>query len=918
MHRQNPDDLLRRIKLDEESSDATLGRLKIFFGYAAGVGKTYAMLEAAHDAKDKGFDVVVGYLEPHQRPATSALADGLEQIPPAIIDHKGIKLREFDLDAALARHPQIVLVDELAHTNADECRHRKRYQDVEELLRAGINVYTTVNVQHIESLNDKVASITHVPVFERVPDRIFDQASSVELIDIEPDDLIDRLNAGKIYRSDQAKNALSNFFTKKNLAALREIALRRTADRLARNPLAAGLDVGDHLTDAGGDVLLYMTDDPGDVKAIRAASTMAQAYHGELTALVVQASRTGRDTDEQERGNLAANIELAEELGANVVTVYGEDVAFQIAQYAPAAGIGRIVIGTSANAGRYFGFGETLAHRLSRMAPGLSITVVPDKNVPRRVSHGFQSSIVRFSGKDVGLATLAVAVASVVGLAIYEMGLGTVVLPMLYLLTIVLLSRFASTVTYSLVAAMAGMFAYNFFFTVPRFSFQAHGASYPLIFVVLALGGLVVSLLTVRMKKQNEAMALRSYRTEVLIDSSRRLRTATSADECLSIAARQAMKLFNRPVVMYETNEQGHVGAPRVYDQPGSEGDEAAMGLTEERERAVAAWVASNDERAGATTNTLVDAKCLYLPIHGRDRVHGVAGVAIGPDDDFGSFEKNLMLAILEETGQTMERIALFQESQAMRVKAETESLRSNLLRSVSHDLRTPLTSISGNADVLLREDGRLDPAKRRRLYRDIHEDALWLVDLVENLLAVTRAEEGRLDLSIQPEVVGDVVAEAVRHCERHAEGHKISISLEDDLLLAEMDAHLIVQVLTNLVSNAVNYTPAGSSIVVSARRRGKLVELAVTDNGPGISDEEKQRVFDLFYNGSHVRADRRRGLGLGLALCKSIVERHGGSIGVHDARPHGSMFWFTLPAVDAPRQVRESRANASAEHATT
>lgn len=903
--RRNPDDLLRRIKQDEESAGATMGRLKIFFGYAAGVGKTYAMLEAAHEAKDKGFDVVAGYVEPHQRPATSALLEGLEEVPPLAIEHKGISLREFDLDATLARHPQIVLVDELAHTNADACRHRKRYQDVEELLRAGINVYTTVNVQHIESLNDKVASITHVPVFERVPDRIFDQASAVELIDIEPDDLMDRLNAGKVYRADQAQNALAHFFTKKNLAALREIALRRTADRLNRNPNAAGLDVGDHVAGAGEDVMVYVTEHPGDVKAIRSAAGMAQAYHGNLVALVVERSSKGEVDIEESANkyrNLRSNIELAEELGATVVTVYGDDPMVQIAQYAPAAGIGRVVMSAAGNAKRFFGMGESAADRLAKLAPGLTIVSVPDKNVPGQVARRPVNPLIGFSWKDVGLAVAGQAVAAVLGLVMYEMNLGMSVAPMLLLLGSIVFARFARTISYSLAAAVVGMLMYNFFFTYPRFTLIAQGANYPIVFVCLALGGFVVSALTIRMRIQGEQAARRAYRTEVLIDSSKRLREARTADECLAIAAGQAMKLLNRPVVMYLADEAGRVGDPRVFDLPGTDGVEGDISeLTEDRERAVAAWVATNGEPAGATTNTLVDSKCLYMPVRGQSSVHGVAGLALSNSDDFGSFEKSLLLVILEETGQIIERIRLFQERQAMQVKAETESLRSNMLRSVSHDLRTPLTSISGDASVLLNDGDRLPEEKRKGLYRDIHEDATWLIGLVENLLAVTRAEEGRLDLKLQPEMIVDVVEEAVRHAERHAEGHMIQTRVEDDLLMANMDAALIVQVLTNLLGNAVNYTPKGSKIEVSASRRGKEVLVSVADNGPGIPDSEKPRVFELFYNGFQVRGDHRRGLGLGLALCRSIVKEHGGEIGVSDAHPHGCVFWFTLPVAEAP-----------------
>lgn len=898
--RRNPDDLLRRIKQDKEGESALFARLKIFFGYAAGVGKTYAMLEAAHDARAQGFDVAVGYVEPHQRPATLALLDGLEVIPPMQVRHKGITLNEFDLDAALARHPQIVLVDELAHTNADECRHKKRYQDVEELLRAGINVYTTMNVQHLESLNDKVAAITQVFVRERVPDRIFDQASSVELIDIEPEDLIDRLNAGKIYRNEQASRALANFFTKKNLAALREIALRRTADRLNRNPRAAGLDVGDTSVGAGEDVLLYVTDRAGDVRAIRAAANMAQAYHGDLVALVVEPLSAQRAMNDKDKEVLRANVSLAEELGAKTVVVQGDDPAVQIAQYAPAAGIGRVVMGSAGNEGRYFGFGESLVSRLIKLSPGLSVSLVPERSVPRKVTRRLQSSVLRFSLSDVWLAMGTTVASCAIGMFAFEAGFGMSVVPMVFLLTIIVAARFAGTVTYSLAAALAGMLAYNFFFTYPRFTFMANGLSYPLIFVCLALGGFVISFLTVRMKTQSAQVARRAYRTEILIESSRSLRRATTADECLAIVAGQAMKLLNRPIVMYSVDGSGRIGMPVLFDIPGTEGGETAATLTCGRERGVAAWVAANDERAGATTNTLADSKCLYLPIRGEACVHGVAGVALAPDEDeFGSFEKNLLGAILDEAGQTLDRILLFQETQAMKVKAETESLRSNLLRSVSHDLRTPLTSISGNAEVLMESAARLSDAQRAVLYRDIRDDSLWLVDLVENLLAVTRAEDGRLDLHIQPEVVSDVVEEAVRHCERHAEGHAIAVDCSDGLILASMDARLVVQVLVNLIGNAVTYTPKGSAVWVSVKRHGGRVRIDVADNGSGIADEEKEHVFDMFYNGSQERSDHRRGMGLGLALCKSIIEAHGGRIGVRDAKPHGCVFWFTLPAVD-------------------
>ena len=899
---RNPDDILRRIKLDEENPKKTMGKLKIFFGYAAGVGKTYAMLEAAHVAKEKGFDVVAGYIEPHQRPATSALVEGLECIPVLQVAHRGIVQREFDLDATLKRKPQIALVDELAHTNADGCRHRKRYQDVEELLHAGINVYTTMNVQHLESLNDKVSSITHVPVFERVPDSIFDKAASVELIDIEPDDLIDRLNSGQVYQGGQAKKALSNFFTKKNLAALREIALRRTADRLNRNPDAAGIGVGEALPDTGESVLALVSDRPGDARVVRTAANMAQAYHGDFVAVAVEpvTKSTVLDADRDRMAGLKRNTDLAEQLGATVVTLHGNDPLLQVAQYAPTAGIGRVLIGSSFAHRRVWPFGESGVDRLSRLAPEISVTVVPDADTVRKVGRR-GNPLLEFSMRDIGLAALSVAAATIVSFLVFSGGASDPVAALVYLLAIIILARFGQTITYGVAAAALGTVSYNYFFTYPRLTLFAFGPNYPVIFACLAIGSLLISFLTVRLTSQNELLSRRTFRTEVLVGTSKRLRAARSTQECLDVAARQIVKIMNRPVIMFRVGEDGHALDPRVHDAPGTTGyDGPATDLAGERERAVADWVAVNDERAGATTNTLTESTCLYLPVHGDDGVWGVCGIPVQDSDDFGAFEKNLAMAILEETGQTIERIKLFQERQAMRVKAETESLRSKLLRSVSHDLRTPLTGISGNASVLLESGDELDDEARRRLLLDIRDDAEWLARLVENLLAVTRVEEGKLAFDIQDEVLSDCIDEAVHFEEKHSAGHAIRVVESEELLVAKMDARLVVQVLVNLIANAVNYSPAGTTVTVSSKRNGSFVEVEVADEGPGVRDDEKPRIFEMFYNGSAVRGDHRRGLGLGLSLCKSVVEALGGQIGVRDAKPHGCIIWFTLPAVDA------------------
>lgn len=432
--RRDPDAILRQIAEAEAAEGDTRGKLKIFFGYAAGVGKTYAMLEEAHAVLEKGFDLVVGYVEPHTRADTMALVEGLECISPCEVAHRGITLKEFDLDAVLARRPQIVLVDELAHTNAPGCRHRKRYQDVEELLRAGINVFTTVNVQHLESLNDKIAAITQVVVAERIPDRVFDEAASVELVDIEPDDLIERLEAGKVYLPDRARTALGNFFSQKNLAALREIALRRMAERLSRK--AERAQAGPRV-EAGEDVLVYVTEDAGNVKAIRAAANMAEAYRGTFTALVMETSRSSK-LDAARRRTLRANIDVAEELGARVVTLHGDDIARQIAQYAQAAGVTHIVVGNATGLRGGLLAREGLVSRLTRLAHGAVVDVVPVKDLPAQYGRLREERGFRFTLGDAWKAAASVAIASAIGLLIYGMGMASSMVLMLYLLVALL------------------------------------------------------------------------------------------------------------------------------------------------------------------------------------------------------------------------------------------------------------------------------------------------------------------------------------------------------------------------------------------------------------------------------------------------------------------------------------------------
>ena len=864
------------------------GNLKIFFGYAAGVGKTCAMLKAAHRAKEQGLDVVVGYVERHSRPDTLALLDGLELIPDQIIDYKGIKLKEFDLDAALKRKPRIILVDELAHSNAAGCRHLKRYQDVEELLRAGIDVYTTINVQHLESLNDLVASITHIAVSERIPDSVFDYAEQVELVDIEPDDLIERLQAGKVYREKQAIRALENFFTKENLAALREIALRRTADRLNRNAQKEGQD---RAARAGEHILICLSGSPSNARVIRTASRMAEAFHSGFTALLVETPET-KKLNGSSLKRLQDNVRLAEQLGARIATVYGDDAATQIAEYAKVSGITKIILGRINHKVSFIAQGKTLADKLIQLAGDIDIYIIPDAQPLYKKKYSLlHHADVRFDWMDV-LKVIGTTVAStIIGYGFYAVDLREANIITIYILGVLLAAIWTNGHLYGALASFLSVIAFNFFFTVPRYTLQANAPDYPVTFLIMLLASVISSTLATRVKKQARQSAKKAYYMELLMNGSQKLQQGRDEQEIIHIAAELVGKLLNSPV-LYALSLKGKKLDFQV--EPINEATKL-LGTLNAEELGVADWVVKNNKHAGATTNTLSSAQNLYMSIRGNQEVMGVIGIPGKYYPVLDVFEKNIIIYILNECGLILERRRLRSEKQAIEMETQRERLRSNLLRAISHDLRTPLTSISGNAGILMEKSIDLSQEKKQEIYNSIYDDSIWLINLTENLLSITRFENSSMRLQINAELLDDVFKEAVSHLDRKAKEHKIIVELEDDLLMARMDVRLIIQVIINIINNAVKYTPVGSEIKLSAKKQDKMVCISIADDGPGISDESKEQIFDMFYT-SGIDADSRRGLGLGLSLCKSIVDAHGGSIEVKDNEPHGAVFSFTLP----------------------
>lgn len=887
MPRQDPDQLLRAVGNDV--SDESRGRLKIFFGYAAGVGKTYAMLEAAHQAKERGIDVVAGYIEPHARPQTAALLRGLEQIPVKQVRHGEILLGEFDIDAALERKPQLILVDEFAHTNADGSRHTKRYQDVKELLEAGIDVYTTVNVQHIESLNDTVASITGILVRERIPDSVFDKADQVELVDIEPAELLERMANGNIYRADQAERAAVNFFTLENLTALREIALRRCAVRVnlltesARIQSRSNYHTNEH-------ILVCLSSSPSNAKIIRTAARMAMAFQGAFTALFVETPDTAA-MNEEDKKRLRENIHLAEQLGASVETTYGEDVPYQIAEFARLSSVSQIVIGRSTAAKKSIFSKPALTERLIATAPNLDIHVIPDSYASTR----YRAPRIKVPPitpvRDIIKSILVMLAATLVGYAFYAFGFTEANIIAVYILGVLIISTITTNWVFGLMTSLVSVLVFNYFFTVPRFTFHFDDSQYIATFVIMFVVSFLTGSLAMKLKDIARQSAHAAFRTKILFETNQLLQKKTDERSVLDATAGQIMKLLKRDIVIYPSNGKS-LTEPNVYRME----ENNQTDLISENERATAIWVFQNNKHAGATTDTLTNAKCLYLAIRVNHQVYGVVGIAMD-EIPLDPFENSVLLSILGECALALENIKNAKEKEEAAILAKNEQLRANLLRAISHDLRTPLTSISGSAGNLLANYDKMDSASRVQTFTDIYDDSIWLINLVENLLTVTRIEGGQVDLNQTVELMDEVIAEALRHVNRKSQEHTIRVRSSQDLLLAYIDTKLIVQVIINLVDNAIKYTPAGSTIEICTERKGQWIYVSVSDDGPGIPDWQKAHVFDMFYSGANKIADSRRSLGLGLSLCKSIVTAHGGTISVSDHQPKGTIFIFTLPA---------------------
>lgn len=664
--RPDSSQLLRRLQFEEEEKlKKSRGKLKIFLGYAAGSGKTYAMLKAAHEAKKHHIDVVAGYVEPHARPDTQALVKGLETIAPMEIAYKGVKLREFDLDAALKRNPRLILVDELAHTNVKGCRNEKRYQDVKELLRAGIDVYTTMNIQHLESLNDIVGNVTHIEVRERVPDKVFDHADQVEVIDIEPEELIERMKEGKIYGTLQAERALENFFRREKLVALREITLRRTADRVNRIAEEERNALGEMDYHTGEHVLVCISPSPSNAKVIRTASRLAYAFHASFTGIYVETPKM-QEADEKTKAAVKNHMDLARALGADIVTVYGTDIAYQIVEYAIVGNISKIVMGRSRKQWMFGKSRSEVLEQLTYRAPNIDVYIIPDmKHTKEYREKGKSSEKKEESGKmvllELGEITAIMALSTMAAYIFQWFRLSEANLIMVYMVGVLLSSYVADKKNYALYSALISVLSFNFFFTEPYFSLKAYDKGSPVTFAMLFAVGFFMASMTRQLKAQTRESAKKAYRTEILLENSRKLRRCRTREEVWKQVAAQVEKLLNLSIIIYPVDKKGNLEEPMLFPRKG-------MGLPElkenvnGKERAVAQWAASNRHRAGTCTHTLPDANAMYLPVQSTEEVKGVMGILLEERRPVKDFEYGLLIAMLNETGVKLQDTFLEKE----------------------------------------------------------------------------------------------------------------------------------------------------------------------------------------------------------------------------------------------------------------
>lgn len=886
--RPNPDSLLRRVQAEQERTSRAA--LKIFFGYAPGVGKTYTMLQSAQRLKAQGIDVVVGCAETHGRLETAHLLEGLDILPRRSVAYRGTTLTEFDLEAALARKPRVVLVDELAHTNAPGSRNKKRWQDALELLERGVEVHTTLNVQHIESLNDVISQITYVRVRETVPDSIIERADEIELCDLPPDQLIERLQEGKVYVPEQARNAVDHFFRRGNLLALRELTLRRTAERVDVDVQAYRREYDIKTTWPTAErILVCVGTSPSSVKILRGARRMAAGLRARWVAAYVDAPDAHHAT-KNDRERLRSHLRLAESLGAEVVRLVGNRVSDEILRYAREHNITRIVIGKPTHARWRDLIKGSLVNRLVRESGDIEVNFIAGDEAPAPAMVRPGPTAYRLNRFGVGLAGLLVATATGLGVLARSV-VAQADLVMVFLLIIMLIA-FRYGRTPSLVAAGLSVAAYDFFFVPPFYTFRVESAPHILTFLTMFGVGIVISSLTSRLRGQERGARLRETRTSALYALSRELVTAQDEKPAAEVTAVRAAEAFGGDAVVLLLDRANSLvlkGASRPD-----------IKLNDD-ELTVARWVTEHGRPAGKGTDTLPGSRVTCVPIQAGATALGALGV-ITPSLELLEVEhRGFLDAFVRQAALAIERIRLVEDAKAAALRIRTEEMRSALLSAVSHDLRTPLGAITGAGTALRDDRGQLSAEQRAELCDAICTEAERMEKLIGNILDMVQLESGGIVPKREWVPLEETVGSALSRLETKLGSREVKIALPEALPLLSVDPVLFEHVFVNLFDNVIKHAGAESPIEVSARVRDKMMEIEVADRGPGLPADAEKLAFEKFYRGPHARAG---GLGLGLSICRGIVQTHGGTISAENRGEGGALFRILLPVQEAPLAI--------------
>ncbi|MBA8760998.1 sensor histidine kinase [Staphylococcus coagulans] len=859
------------------------GSLTIYLGYSPGVGKTYEMLSNAIDAYQEGADIKIGYIESHQRKETQALAEKLPAIQTKSKNHGSHTFQYLDVDQIIDDAPAIILIDELAHTNISKERHEKRYMDIEEILSHGIDVHTTLNIQHIESLSEQVSLMTGVKVKERVPDQFIMSSDAIEVIDISPKQLINRLKAGKVYKKERLDTAFTHFFTYENLSELRELTLRTAADIMSQKEhlYKKNIDITPHIAVAISGSISNET-------VIREARRIANREHAQFTAVYIDVfDHEGRHCANESQ--VHQNLMLAQSLGASVKVIYDNQIASGLDDWCKSQKVTKLVIGQHISDRWNDIFKRPLIDQLLDLKHHYKIEIVPIKHIQMKAKHERHSQKVEQKRWTVDIFKMITiqAICVLLGLWVYSADHAeqdTIIL-LLFLLGIIVLSMWTQSYLIGFFAAILNVFVFNFFFTVPRFTFEVYRFDYPITFTISIIVSIVTSGLLKQIKHQYIVTKHQLYRTDILLQFNDSIKQTYTIPDLLVNARHQIQHLLNQEVTIYLVKDE------KISKTIPIEGPHADYS----RHQQALSWIIKNQKRAGATTDTFPGIQYLLIPI-GTNPVKAIVSIHFSETQVIDSYDNSILESMLNEISLAVENLSLLRQTRESMLRAEREMTRSNFLRSISHDIRTPLTSIIGNLDVLLLYGKEMSQQEQHQLVSRSFDEAQYLHMLVSNILSLTKLEHLNVKLNRQLYLIEELVEEIESVFERRRLNHQVKVMAFHDICFVNIDSKLILQAIFNLIENALKHTPPETKTTLVISKNEQQILFEVIDHGPGLTDEEQHTIFQPFHKHQLFKDNKKDSMGLGLYLVQSILEKHDSQLKYRQNEPHGSIFYFNLP----------------------